>query len=196
MKNTYIIIAAIVVIVIIIGGTFAYISLASPAKTSATPAPTATPSNAPTAAPTATPTAAPTAAPGATATPTPTATPAPTPTATPAPLASATLNGAGSTLVAPLISIWQSAYALAEPQITVNYNAVGSGTGITDFQEQVVDFGGTDAPMTAAQYAALPIRHNCSNHTRYPPAQSYQHTTYFLPMVHIVRMDSISQAQF
>ncbi|MGB8780826.1 MAG: phosphate ABC transporter substrate-binding protein PstS [Candidatus Bathyarchaeia archaeon] len=76
---------------------------------------------------------------------------------TPTPkLAAATLNGAGSTLVYPLMSVWESVYAGVEPQIKVNYNPVGSGTGITDFQDQIVDFGGSDAPMTAAQYAALP----------------------------------------
>jgi phosphate ABC transporter phosphate-binding protein len=71
-------------------------------------------------------------------------------------LAAATLNGAGGTLVYPLMTVWESVYATVEPQITVNYNPVGSGTGITDFQDQIVDFGESDAPMTAAQYAALP----------------------------------------
>ena len=71
-------------------------------------------------------------------------------------LAAATLNGAGGTLVYPLMTVWESVYATVEPQITVNYNPVGSGTGITDFQDQIVNFGESDAPMTAAQYAALP----------------------------------------
>jgi phosphate transport system substrate-binding protein len=52
---------------------------------------------------------------------------------------------------------WLVLYAQAEPQISITYNAVGSGTGITDF---VVDglgnFGESDAPMTAAQYAEVP----------------------------------------
>jgi len=71
-------------------------------------------------------------------------------------LAAATVNGAGGTLVYPLMTVWQGAYGSAEPQITVNYNPVGSGTGITDFTKQLEDFGESDAPMTAAQYAALP----------------------------------------
>jgi phosphate ABC transporter phosphate-binding protein len=71
-------------------------------------------------------------------------------------LAAATLNGAGGTLVYPLMSVWISVYEGIEPQIKVNYNPVGSGTGITDFQDQIVDFGESDAPMTATQYAALP----------------------------------------
>ena len=70
-------------------------------------------------------------------------------------MASAIINGGGGTLVAPLMSVWQGAYGSAEPQITVNYNAEGSGAGITDFTKQVVNFGESDAPMTTAQYAAL-----------------------------------------
>jgi phosphate transport system substrate-binding protein len=69
-------------------------------------------------------------------------------------LADATLNGAGSTLVFPLMSIWTNVYP--QTNIIVNYQSVGSGTGITDLTEQLVDFGASDAPMTAAQYAAVP----------------------------------------
>ncbi len=77
-------------------------------------------------------------------------------TSTATSLAAATINGGGGTLVAPLMSVWQGAYGSAEPQITVNYNAEGSGAGISDFTKQVVNFGESDAPMTKAQYAALP----------------------------------------
>ena len=160
MKRTYIIIAAIVVIIIIIGGVFAYISLSPSSTPSPTPTPTSTatptPTSSPTSSPTTSPTSHPTSTPTTAPTTAPTATPSPTPTPTTAPLASATINGGGGTLVAPLMSVWQGAYGSAEPQITVNYNAEGSGAGITDFKNQVVNFGESDAPMTVAQYAALP----------------------------------------
>ena len=152
MKSTYIIIAAIVVIIIIIGGVFAYMSLSSPSSPSPTPTPTATPTHSPTSSPTSTPTSHPT-SPTSSPISTPTATPSPTPTPT---LSPATINGAGGTLVAPLMSVWQPAYQQAMSQITVNYNPVGSGAGITQFSQQVVDFGESDAPMTAAQYNGLP----------------------------------------
>ena len=143
MKTTYIIIAALVVIVIILGGAFAYISISAPTK----PTPT------PTAAPTATPTAAPIPTPEVILeTPAPTATSIPSPT----PYPTGTINGGGGTLVYPLMTIWQGDFAAVEPQITVNYNPEGSTGGITDFTNGVVNFGETDAPMTAAQYAALP----------------------------------------
>lgn len=71
--------------------------------------------------------------------------------------ASGTLNGAGSTLVAPLEAEWASAFD-SKTGNTVNYNAVGSGTGIADISAGTVDFGASDAPLTPAQQAGC---HNC-----------------------------------
>jgi phosphate transport system substrate-binding protein len=73
-------------------------------------------------------------------------------------LAAATLNGAGGTLVYPLMTTWISQYTSAsvEPQMTITYNPTGSGTGITDFTEGLENFGESDAPMTTTQYSALP----------------------------------------
>jgi phosphate transport system substrate-binding protein len=79
-------------------------------------------------------------------------------TSTPTKLAAATISGNGGTLVYPLMETWEDVYMTqVEPQISITYNAVGSGAGVTDF---VVDglgnFGESDAPMTAAQYAEVP----------------------------------------
>jgi phosphate transport system substrate-binding protein len=68
-------------------------------------------------------------------------------------LAAGTLNGAGSTLVAPLEAEWASAFANKTGN-TVNYQAVGSGTGITDITQRLVDFGASDAPLNPTQAAA------------------------------------------
>jgi phosphate transport system substrate-binding protein len=67
------------------------------------------------------------------------------------------LNGAGSTLVAPLEAEWASAFA-SKTGITVNYNAVGSGTGIQDISQGTVDFGASDAPLSTTQAAGC---HSC-----------------------------------
>jgi phosphate transport system substrate-binding protein len=64
--------------------------------------------------------------------------------------ASGTLNGAGSTLVAPLEAEWASAFN-SKTGNTVNYNPVGSGTGIADISAGTVDFGASDAPLSASQ---------------------------------------------
>ncbi len=63
-----------------------------------------------------------------------------------------TLQGAGSTLVAPLESEWAAAFQNATGN-TVHYAAVGSGSGITDISSGLVDFGASDAPLTATQAA-------------------------------------------
>ncbi|MGO9754793.1 MAG: phosphate ABC transporter substrate-binding protein PstS [Solirubrobacteraceae bacterium] len=65
----------------------------------------------------------------------------------------AQLKGAGSTLVAPLESEWAGAFATATGN-TVQYSAVGSGSGITDIQNRLVDFGASDAPLTSTQASA------------------------------------------
>ena len=68
-----------------------------------------------------------------------------------------TLNGAGSTLVAPFEAEWAQGYA-SQTGNTVNYNAVGSGTGITDISNRIVDFGASDAPLTPSQASSC---HGC-----------------------------------
>ena len=63
------------------------------------------------------------------------------------------LNGAGSTFVQPLVSVWTPALGTAF-NYTIQYSGVGSGTGITDISSRSVDFGASDAPLTAAQFQA------------------------------------------
>jgi phosphate transport system substrate-binding protein len=68
---------------------------------------------------------------------------------------SVTIQGAGSSLVAPLMSEWAFAYQ-AVSNTHVNYASVGSGQGIASITAGTVNFGASDAPLTASQYAALP----------------------------------------
>ena len=64
---------------------------------------------------------------------------------------SSPLVGAGSTLVAPLMSKWQSDYA-SKSEETVTYGAIGSGGGIDQITSRSVDFGASDAPLTPEQF--------------------------------------------
>jgi phosphate transport system substrate-binding protein len=64
--------------------------------------------------------------------------------------ANGSLTGAGSTLVAPLMSNWAQDFE-ARHSISVTYGAVGSGAGIAQISARTVDFGASDAPLTAAQ---------------------------------------------
>ncbi|MBN9624043.1 MAG: phosphate ABC transporter substrate-binding protein PstS [Actinobacteria bacterium] len=67
--------------------------------------------------------------------------------------ASAALTGAGSTLVAPLMTNWINGFEIKEG-IPVKYASVGSGEGIKQITNRTVDFGASDAPLTPEQAAA------------------------------------------
>ena len=68
---------------------------------------------------------------------------------------SATLTGAGSTFVQPLISTWTQIPSQAGSPftsakgITVNYGGGGSGAGVAAITNHTVDFGASDAPLSA-----------------------------------------------
>ena len=66
---------------------------------------------------------------------------------------SVTLNGAGSTFVSPLVSVWTPALGSAY-DYTVQYSAIGSGGGISAITNRQVDFGASDAPLTPDQFSA------------------------------------------
>lgn len=73
------------------------------------------------------------------------------------------LNGAGGTFIAPLATKWFSVYA-GLTGVQINYQAVGSGAGINQITAGTVDFGESDAIMTAdqqskAEAAGGPILH-------------------------------------
>lgn len=66
-----------------------------------------------------------------------------------------TLTGAGATFPYPIYSRWFSIYSDNNP-VRVNYQSVGSGGGIRQMIEGVVDFGATDAPLTEEDLARIP----------------------------------------
>ena len=66
---------------------------------------------------------------------------------------SATLNGAGSTLAAPIYEQWAS--TLKPQGLTINYNGVGSGAGVTDLQTATVDFAGSDPALKPSDRAKM-----------------------------------------
>jgi phosphate transport system substrate-binding protein len=64
-----------------------------------------------------------------------------------------TVSGAGSTLAAPIYQQWGS--NLKSQGLTVNYNPVGSGTGIADLQTATVDFAGSDPALKPADTSGM-----------------------------------------
>jgi phosphate transport system substrate-binding protein len=66
-----------------------------------------------------------------------------------------TLTGAGATFPAPIYSKWFSDYGQAHG-VKVNYQSIGSGGGIQQVTAGTVDFGASDAPMSAEEAGKVP----------------------------------------
>jgi len=64
------------------------------------------------------------------------------------------INGSGATFAAPLIDVCKTEFT-KDTGHTVNYAAVGSGRGRTDFASNLVDFAGSDTPYTSGFPAHL-----------------------------------------
>ena len=67
-----------------------------------------------------------------------------------------TLNGAGATFPFPLIDTWRVEYETVKPEVSINYQSIGSGGGVKQFIEKTVDFGATDAPLTPEEMQQAP----------------------------------------
>jgi phosphate transport system substrate-binding protein len=67
---------------------------------------------------------------------------------------SGTLNGAGSSAQEAAQGAWKSGFQTANPDVTVNYDPVGSGGGREQFLAGGVDFAGSDSYLTDEELAA------------------------------------------
>lgn len=82
------------------------------------------------------------------------------------------ITGSGSTLVAPLMTEWTTRLGGG-----ITYGGGGSGKGITDVSNGTVDFGASDAPLTADQAS------KCGGCVHFPVALNAIGITYNLPGV-------------
>lgn len=60
------------------------------------------------------------------------------------------ITGAGSSFVYPVLSKWSADYH-KKTKNQVNYQSIGSGGGIAQVKAATVDFGASDAPLSAAE---------------------------------------------
>jgi phosphate transport system substrate-binding protein len=68
------------------------------------------------------------------------------------------LTGAGATFPYPIYSKWFSEYSKSHTNVQINYQSIGSGGGIRQVTQGVVDFGASDAPMTDQQQADAKVK--------------------------------------
>ena len=69
-----------------------------------------------------------------------------------------TLKASGSTAQANAMTRFVNAFEQACPGQTLNYTANGSGAGISEFNGNQTDFGGSDSPLAQNEYAAAQQR--------------------------------------
>jgi phosphate transport system substrate-binding protein len=62
------------------------------------------------------------------------------------------LQGAGASFPAPL---WFKSYSTTKPNIQVDYQSVGSGSGVKSFMDRTVDFAASDAAMKPEDMAKV-----------------------------------------
>lgn len=65
------------------------------------------------------------------------------------------LEGSGASFPDPLYQRWFEEYSRATDGVTVEYAATGSGMGITDLTNGLVDFAGSDAAMSDEEMAKV-----------------------------------------
>jgi len=69
--------------------------------------------------------------------------------------ADVSLSGAGASFPAPLYQRWSVEFNKLKPDIQVNYQSVGSGAGVKNFAQGVVDFAASDAAMSDEEIAKV-----------------------------------------
>lgn len=69
---------------------------------------------------------------------------------------SGTINASGSSFQNTYQQVAISAFKSVNPDITVNYNSVGSGTGRSNLYANTVLFAGSDSPIQASEQSKVP----------------------------------------
>ena len=68
----------------------------------------------------------------------------------------ANITGAGSTFVYPLMSRWVADYRQGHQGVQINYQSIGSGGGIQQLKNGLVDFGASDAALDDQKLKEMP----------------------------------------
>jgi phosphate transport system substrate-binding protein len=84
-------------------------------------------------------------------------TPSDAPSTSDGPTLTGTLNGSGATSQQVAISAWTQLFQTANPDVTVNYDPQGAGTGRESFQSGAVQFAGSDRAFKIEEIEAGPF---------------------------------------
>jgi phosphate transport system substrate-binding protein len=66
------------------------------------------------------------------------------------------ITGAGSSFVYPLMTRWVSDFQVSHKGVGINYQSIGSGGGIEQLKNGLIDFAASDAALNDQQLKSLP----------------------------------------
>ncbi|MDR0470819.1 MAG: phosphate ABC transporter substrate-binding protein PstS [Nitrososphaerota archaeon] len=69
---------------------------------------------------------------------------------------SVSITASGATFPQPFLSETIAEYSSIKPNVQINYQGGGSGKGVTDLTNKIVDFACSDAPLSSSQRDAAP----------------------------------------
>lgn len=72
--------------------------------------------------------------------------------------AAQSINAAGATFPEFIYKKWFNDYRTAHAGVEINYQAIGSGGGITQLTQRTVDFGASDRPLTDVEMGKLSVK--------------------------------------
>jgi phosphate transport system substrate-binding protein len=61
------------------------------------------------------------------------------------------IGASGSTFVNPIMTKWIGAFQQAHPGVLINYRPIGSGAGLEELKQGLLEFAASDTPLTDAQ---------------------------------------------
>ena len=64
--------------------------------------------------------------------------------------------GAGSTFINPIMTHWAADFQSSHPGVQINYQSIGSGGGIQQLKQGLVDFGASDAALDDNKLKEMP----------------------------------------
>src|SRR5215472_6439225 len=64
--------------------------------------------------------------------------------------------GAGSTFINPIMTHWIADFQSKNPGVQINYQSIGSGGGIQQLKQGLVDFGASDAALDDNKLKEMP----------------------------------------
>lgn len=96
---------------------------------------------------------------------------------------SGSLAGAGASSQEAAMEAWKAGFSAQQPDVTLSYDAVGSGAGITQFTDGQVAWAGSDAPLEGDEVAAAEQR--CG-------AAAWALPVYISPVAVIFNLDGVT----